>query len=109
MTSEPVAIPAGSRIGSLEGSNGTSAIWFGTVTHSREGFVIAATAEARSVTLYRPGLVEQRERFEFGVFASIAGDQNLGIIFLVLVIFTSTAQLGAAWVGLWSLGRAGKR
>lgn len=101
ISSSPIAIPAGSRIGSLDSADEASATWFGSALHSEEGFLISATAEANSVQLFRPGMVDQQERFEFGVFASIAGDPGLGMLFLVVFIAVTTMQVIASWIGLW--------
>ena len=101
ISSSPIAIPSGSRIGSLDGAEEARSTWFGSAFHSVDGFTISATAEANSVVLFRPGMVDQQERFEFGVFASIAGDPNLGMIFLILFIAITTIQVAASWVGLW--------
>ena len=101
ISSSPITIPSGSRIGSLESAGDAAASWFGSAFHTSDGFEISATTEARSVSLFRPGADEQEEKFEFGIFASIAGDPNLGMIFLIVFIAVTTVQLVASWVGLW--------
>jgi len=104
ISSSPLTIPNGSRLRSMSSTDSTS-IWFGSALHGDDGFVISATAEANSVVLFRPGRDQQQEHFDFGVFASIAGDPNLGMIFLVLFIAVTVVQLAASWMGFWSPGK----
>lgn len=100
ITTGPVVLPAGSRL-SVEGPGDTARALFGLATHTPEGFVISATADASLISLYRPGADDQRERFAFGVFSDFFGDPQIGVIFFFVFLVVTVLQVVTGWVGLW--------
>ena len=100
ITSNAITVPAGSRL-SVHGATGGDRQWFGIATYTDHGFQISATADAGSVSLFRPGANAQNERFAFGVFSDFFGDPQIGVIFFAIFLITTVLQIVTGWAGTW--------